>query len=205
MICFDGRCNSLLHVVRVPQWLLIIRNQHSVRPRLGVERERSWQSPTSIVDQVSSALRELARIFITDRRHKTYLRTLASRRDALIKHIRQKLAHNCKIFSRRWHSCNQNRVPLRNSHKDLAYFIRLGVDTIRFDNGHVMLIELKELSGECSHVDDVEQVGLARCHGELNVLTFVNQGGVWYRLGAAGVVCREEVVDEVRCFDVVYV
>lgn len=94
---------------------------------------------------------------------------------------------------------------MRDSHENLVGREWLSINTVGFDDRHVVLIKLEVLSSESSHIDNVEQVCLPRCHSEFNILSFVDQGRVWYWLGTTGVICRKEVIDQIRCFNVVYV
>lgn len=68
-----------------------------------------------------------------------------------------------------------------------------------------MLVKLKELSGECSHIDNVEHVCFPWAYVELCILTLVNQCRIRDRLSAVVVICRQKVVDQIRSFDMVHI
>ena len=52
-----------------------------------------------------------------------------------------------------------------------------------------MLIKLKVLWREGSHVDNMEEVCLSGCDRKWDVLCFVDQNGIWHRLAAIVVLC----------------
>ena len=64
-----------------------------------------------------------------------------------------------------------------------------------------MLIKLKVLWREGSHVDNMEEVCLSGCDRKWDVLCFVDQNGIWHRLAAIVVLCIAHgliIIDQTR-------
>ena len=125
----------------------------------------------------------------------TYSWLLPSRSDAGVKHVCEELRHNGKVLAVAGLGSNQNSVSLGDCDEKLANLIWLRIHAVSLDDCHVMLIELEELAGEGSHVDNVEHVCFPRGDVEHGVLAFVDQRSIWNRLGTIVVIRRQVVVN----------
>lgn len=73
---------------------------------------------------------------------------------------------------------------------------RLSVDSINFDNGYVVSLKPKILTGKCTNVDDAEEVGFAGLNRDSEILGFIHQRSLRHRLRAGGVSLAHEWRDE---------
>jgi len=75
-------------------------------------------------------------------------------------------------------------VPLSGCNEQLANSMRFRVDSVNFNNSHIVLIELQVLGCKSTHVDDTEKNGLVGLNRKMDMLCFVDQGRVWDWFGA---------------------
>lgn len=80
---------------------------------------------------------------------------------------------------------NDNAIPLCSCDKQLAYSMRLRINPVDLYHCHIILVKLKILSCESTHVDNTEKVGFIRFDWEMHILCLVDQCSIWNRLGAA--------------------
>jgi len=81
----------------------------------------------------------------------------------------------------------------------------LSVHAVSLNDCHFVLVKLKELPSESSHIDNVEHVCLPWGNAELDILTLVDQSRIRNRLCSVVVVCRQIIVDQIRRLNVVHV
>lgn len=122
------------------------------------------------------------------------------------KHVRVHGGDDGVVLARARLGREEDRIPLGNGNKQLVGVVRHDPDAIGFHHRDSVLIKLQIHASHGAHVDDVDEILLARRDGELHILTFIHECRIGNRFDAAchvGVVGREVVVDQLRRFLVV--
>lgn len=89
-------------------------------------------------------------------------------------------------------SSNEEAVTLSCRYVDQACLSRVGIDSVNFDNSHIVTFEPEVLSSESTNVDYSEHVCLAGLNRDRKVLSVVHQSSLRNRLGTSWIGLIEE-------------
>ena len=123
-----------------------------------------------------------------------------------IEHVYHHCRNDSIVLASSWKRCDKHTVSLSYTHEKLFGLVRLNINPVHFNYGHIVLIELQPLRCHGSHIDNAEEVGLARRDWDRDILGFVEQNRFrnWLRATISIlVVWWLIVVDETGCLIVV--